>query len=815
MATLEELTVALDNADKAGDTQAAEELAAAIKQMQGISARGQRIAAPSTTAYVEDRAKAGLVQGTDWVATIMSTLYGDKNPFDVGTKKGQEFGQGIGFKDYKEPDWLSGTLGAGAEALTNPFNYAFGDTNVLKNAASNILPGMAGYIGARVGKELGGDKGEIAGGIAGGITGGLANTVLGRIPKAVSAVASGTYKGAQWVKNNGAEEVTKKASLLAEQHIKNVIRAAAEFDPNIRNEISKLQAQANITGETLPISSIAENPVIRAAIGAMSFKDPKFAGQFTKQFEAAKIALAKEAGDTFGDPAGAKEAIEGILEQYAKDAPDIFAMKALHEQQMKGMDIQAFNTSQPLAPKTNAPTAEGRVMRALFGSKENPSPRSIPFWNAADSKAKELDVFLPENGVREIYHEVGGATKEKIFERFPRVLELVRSKFAPVVDPNNPRARQWNPASYDEVRSLQKEISNELRGLRPSSPTYESDKRFLSELATKVDDQMDTHFPSEVLEPLKKARNQYAFDMTLKDLGENAFNDKGIFDKDMFEKWLSNPSNKSAVQRLIEPTTGDKLNDKIGSTFLAVSKVLKEKEELASVFTTLQQEKISKIMNMTPKAIVNKIYSDGRFTKEVLDKFERSPEALNALRSWMLDDILVSPSSIKILTEDKNKVSAFARVFGMTYLEKVRKLAEVADTLKKNPADIGHDLSSAPKDVLEQLIPGINIPSVASRLRNPVMSTRQAVVELFSRSLAAKTELSYEARLKDLLLDPKKIGEVLDDLNTVQQGGQITPKSALAKALELGIKWGIITHPASIGNHVVSGGMVGATQKRD
>lgn len=788
---------------------------AASQAIQGISSRGQRIAAPSSGEYIEDRAKAGLVQGTDWLSTFMSALYGDKDPFSVGTKKGQELGASIGFKDYKEPDWLTGAAGAAVEGVTNPFNYLFGDKNILKNAASNLVPGAAAYIGGKVGKELGGDTGEVAGSVLGGITGGAANTVLGRVPRAVSAASTGTLKGMEWVKSKGAEEVTKKASLLAEQHIKNIIRAAAEFDPNIRTEIMKLQSQANVTGETLPISSIAENPVIKAAIGAMAFKDPKFAGAYTKQFEAAKTALVKEAGDTFGDPVGAKDAIEGILEQYAKEAPDVFSIKALQDQKLAGMDKQLYNTSAALAPAYNAPTTEGRVARLLTMKPEAISPRSKPFWDAADAKAKELDVFMPENGVREIYHEVGSETKEKIFEKFPSILAKVRSQFAPVVDPQNPAMRQWNPASYDEVRSLQREIGTQIRSLNPRSETYGTDKRVLSELAASVDDKVSRYFPKEVVEPLTKARTQYAFDATLKNMQENVFNEKGILDIPKLEKWLRDPENRSAVLNITEPTTGTKLNDKIGSTFTAVSKLLNEREELASTFTKLQQDKIAEIMNMTPQAIVNKIYTDGRFTKTVLDKFERSPEALNALRSWMLDDVIISPQSVKTLTEDKNKVAAFARVFGMTYLEKVRKLAEVADTLKRNPADIGHDLSSAPKDVLEQLIPGVPIPMVASRLRNPIMSTKQAVVELLSRSMAAKTELSYEARLKDLLLDPKKINEVLDDLNIVNEGGTITPKSALAKALEFGIKWGVITHPTTIGNHLVSGGMVGATQKRD
>lgn len=815
MATLEELAVALDNADKAGDTEAARDIASAMRAMQGISSRGGRITAPSSLEYVEDRAKAGLVQGTDWLATIMSTLYGDKQPFDVGTKKGQELGASIGFKDYKEPDWLTGAAGAAVEGVTNPFNYLFGDKNVLKNAASNLVPGAAAYIGGKVGNEFGGSKGELAGSVVGGLAGGVANTVLGRVPKAVSAASTGTLKGMEWIKSKGAEEVSKKASLLAEQHVRNIIRAAAEFDPNIRTEIMKLQAQANVTGETLPISSIAENPVVKAAIGAMAFKDPKFAGTFTKQFEAAKNALAKEAGETFGDPAGAKEAIEGILEQYAKEAPDVFSIKALQDKKLAGMDTQLYNASSPLAPSYNAPTTEGRVNRLLTMKPEALSPRSKPFWDAADAKAKELDVVMPENGVREIYHEVGSETREKIFEKFPNILSKVRSQFAPVVDPQNPSMRQWNPATYDEVRSLQREIATQIRSLNPRSETYNTDKRVLSELASSVDAKIEKYFPAEVVEPLKKARTQYAFDATLNNLKENVFNEKGILDIPKLEKWLKDPDNRSAVLNLTEPTTGTKLNDQVGSTFVAVSKLLKEREDLASTFTKLQQDKISEIMQMSPQAIVNKIYNDGRFTKIVLDKFERSPEALNALRSWMLDDILISPQSIKTLTEDKNKVSAFARVFGMTYLERVRKFAEVADTLKRNPADIGHDLTSAPKDVLEQMMPGVSIPAVASRMRNPIMSTKQAVVELLSRSMAAKTALSYEARLKDLLLDPKKINEVLDDLNIVNEGGQISAKSTLAKALEYGIKWGIITHPTTIGNHVVSGGMVGATQKRD
>ena len=819
------LEKALKEADARGDTKEAQAIVRALDEIeQATKAAGmsrtvgnirQRQAGASTGEYLVDKAKSGLASGVGTYVSGMSVATGDPKPFETGKQYEGKVKQAVGFNDYSPPNAVAELTGAVPEAVTDPLTYLFPGGGVVRKAAESVLPALGSKF-AEMASRSQSPVVQSALQVLGGAAGGLANAQLGRAPLLGKSTVQGIKSGADYFGPKGLEQVNEKAGLLAEQHVRSVIQAAVHADPKLAQEIMKLQAQSNALGVDLPLSSIANNPVIKAAIGTMAVKDPEFVASFTKQFDLAKNALAETSAREFGDPVKAKEAIESAMSKYAQSNPELFDMQQAKKLDLQGKDIEAFQTSLPIAPAWMAPTPEGRTTR-LLSSKASPiSPRSVPFWNKADEVAAKENVYLPENGVREIYQEVASAVNEQKFQKFPGVWGAIKDKFAPVVDPDNPKTRQWNPASYQDYRSLQEKVSEQLRALNPTSESYNIDKANLSKLSQAVNNAADTYFPAELASNLKKARTQYAYDATLKDIGDNAFNDKGFLDTDKLEKWLRDPSNRSAVQNLVEPTTGTRLVDPITQTKMSIGRIMAEKDQLDSLHTRLMQQKIEDVSKMTPQQIVNKAYSDTRFTKDFLEKYGKEPATLNALRAWMLDDILISPESLKLVTGDKNKVATFERVFGFGYTAKLEQLASVADTLKKNPAAITFDLKSAPKDVLQQFVPGVSIPNVASRMRNPIMSTQQAVIELFSKSLAAKTELGYESRLKQLLLDPQKIRVYLDELQTaINTKEPIKYTSQLGKLFAKLQTTGVLPNPSEAGKQVAKGAFIGAKQPNE
>lgn len=816
------LEKALKEADARGDEAEARAIVKAINEIQQATQNAgmaptvanlrQRQAGASASDYLIDRAKSGLASGLGTYVSGMSVATGDPKPFEMGKKYEDSAKASLGFQDYKAPNVIAELGGAIPEALTDPLTYAFPGGGLGRKAAESVLPA----VGAKFGELASQNQSPIVQAalqVIGGVAGGLGNAQISRAPLLGKSATKGIQSGLGLLGTKGIEQVNEKAGMLAEQHIRSVLQAAVHADPKLAEEIVKLQSRNNVLGTDLPISSIANNPVIKAAIATMSVKDPEFVAKFTSQFESAKNALAQTSAEEFGDPVKAKEAIEAAMSKYSKSNPELFDMQAAKELDLRGKDIEAFQTSLPIAPSWMAPTVEGRNTRKFYQPEAKTSPRSVPFWTKADEIATKENVYLPENGVREIYTEVASTANEQKFRKFGGVWGAINDKFAPVIDPDNKAVRQWNPASYQDFRSLQAKISEQLRDLNPMSESYGTDKANLSKLSNTVNQAADKYFPEELATNLKKARTQYAYDSTLKDIGNKAFNDKGFLDEGKLEAWLKDPANRSAVQNLVEPTTNTRLRDPIQSVRMGIGRIMAEKDQLDSFHTRLMQQKIEDVSKMTPQQIVSKAYTDTRFTKDFLEKYGKDMPTLNALRAWMLDDVLISPESLKIVTGDKNKVATFERVFGFGYVAKLEQLAAIADTLKKNPTAITFDLKSAPKDVLQNFIPGVSIPNVTSRLRNPIMSTQQAVIELFSKSLAAKTELGYESRLKQLLLDPQKIRTYLDELKTaVDTKEPIKYNSQLGKLFIKLQEVGVLPNAAETARQVTKGAYIGAKQ---
>lgn len=816
------LIQALKEADARGDVAEATKIATALKEIAEATEKAGmaptianlrvKQAGASAADYMVDRAKSGLASGVGLLNFMQAAATGDLNPQameDLAKKKVEE---ATGFTNYQAPNVVAKWAGAVPEALSDPLTYVLPGGGLVKKAAESVLPALGAKFGEIVSEERS-PMVQAALQVLGGVAGGLGNAQVARIPKLGGTVAQGVKSGFEHFGEKGLTKVNEKAGMLAEQHIRTVLQAAVKADPNLAEEIVKLQARNNVLGTDLPISSIANNPVIKAAIGTMAVKDPSFVASFTKQFEAAKNSLAETAAGEFGDPIKAKEAIEAAMSKYAKSNPELFDMQAAKELDLRGKDIEAFQTSLPIAPSWMAPTVEGRNTRKFYQPEAKTSPRSVPFWTKADEIATKENVYLPENGVREIYTEVASTANEQKFRKFGGVWGAINDKFAPVIDPDNKAVRQWNPASYQDFRSLQAKISEQLRELNPMSESYGTDKVNLSKLSNTVNQAADKYFPEELATNLKKARTQYAYDSTLKDIGNKAFNDKGFLDEGKLEAWLKDPANRSAVQNLVEPTTNTRLRDPIQSVRMGIGRIMAEKDQLDSFHTRLMQQKIEDLSGMTPQQIVSKAYTDTRFTKDFLEKYGKDMPTLNALRAWMLDDILISPEALKVVTSDKNKVATFERVFGFGYMAKLNQLAAVTDTLQKNPAAITFDLKSAPKDILEQAIPGVSFPSAAAKFRDPIKSSTQAVIELFSKALATKAEMGFESRLKQLLLDPQKIRTYLDEMKTaIDTKEPVKYTSQLGKLFLKLQTSGVIPNPAEAGRQMVKGGVIGAKQ---
>lgn len=713
--------------------------------------------------YTLNALKKGPGQGIRFAGDVMQTI--------VGAPKGtpqydyeqqhlkatqRKVDEALGVVPMRAPNKTAELVGGSASSITDPTNWVLG-SGVVGRIFGSYLPTLFSRAAVDTTKQLGGGEGaQVAAGLAGGLVGGGANYLVDRSVSRGVLLTQSAMKASQEAKDAGGfssalkEQANKQISFQAEQHLQNTFKAAMKADPDFATKLAKAQQEAAEMGvDAIPLQTVGNNPVIRSAIANVANKNPVFAAMYAKQYDDALNALDQQRTSLFGDPRQASTTMQKSFENE----------KVRQASVLENLDEAARQKSSKLAPNYNAANVAERNKNLLEirETSASISPRSQSLYREMDAKA--ADQYLSEGSVQKIWTHVRGEQKESPFQRFPEIWNKIQSKFAPVVDPDS-NVRQFNPAVYEETRSLKSAISTEYRRLNKNDPEYWTKRAELSKLRQVVDEAISKDFDPEVVKTWKRADSQYAYDFTLRDMSKEVFNEKGILDPSKLERWLKDDNNRKAIQG-VRNLDGTSLADMVKKPQEAVARILQHKDQLNSVWTQLHRDRLLDISGMTPNQVVSRMYDDPKFVGKMLNKYGKNQDTLNALRSFMLDDIATSGKPITTLLKDKNKALVYNRVFGPQYSDNVLKIAQMAESLKKNAADVPFDLSrSIQKDIVEEYT-NVPLAQIFSKLRNPILSWKQAVVELASKGMTGRAENQFENKLAVTLLDPEALKKFL------------------------------------------------------
>ena len=184
--------------------------------------------------------------------------------------------------------------------------------------------------------------------------------------------------------------------------------------------------------------------------------------------------------------------------------------------------------------------------------------------------------------------------------------------------------------------------------------------------------------------------------------------------------------------------------------------------------------------------LVSKLYGDVDYTNKFMKQYGGNKDAVNAVRSFMLDDLLTAGDP-KALFADRTKAAVFNRVFGPTYAQKVGDFVEVSQRLNRNPADVSFRGETIPKTPIEELT-GIPPEMILSRINNPVSGKLYAITSLFSKWWAGSVARSTEEKLKNILLNPVDAQKIFAAIPN-KEGAFDTKK--INAAVEAGKKYGL------------------------
>lgn len=766
----------------------------------------------------------------------------------------------LGGTDVRPATTGQAIAAGGIEAVTDPTSYLFG-TGLLRQAplalkivgapVEQMALGMGGQTGVEAGRATGLPGAEVVGGMLGGIATGFGLS---------------TARRTAGLTGKGAEIVTKKIKDLAgtapqdevlrdvNTRINNIFAAAAAADPSFMDVLEKAaKAQQNVSLKApgapavqLPINALlADNPVINSFIQNLSSRDPTFQALYGSQFKQAKEALQQNQFRLFGDP----RQVQLSSVSRADAAAQAKATQKSVERQTRSLDQQIMDAYQG---QSIDPTAFGTRIENLLETKAKAAKESTkPLYKEAFDVAAQKGVVLPATAVDDIYSFVTAETNRDIFNKFPTLYGLVEKRFRPKTTepsailtaqgvPAAPGGMAFSDVSPEALDSLKRRINLDLR------TTNNTDQiRFLTMLKEKVGGHIDNLDP-DFVNAYRNADNTYLQRVGLpynsetiknvdrkkfveqiapalianrtnvddliratgrdgEQLARDAFYDSfttsalkdGVIDPKAASKWLT----KNGTKMTSIPGLEEELRGAVNN----VQELMNRKTALEANFRRVSGEQVVREGGFAnANDLVAKLYSDVDYTNKFMKQYGGNKDAVNAVRSFMLDDIVKAGDPVGMLS-DRTRAAVFNRVFGPTYAQKVADFAEVSARLNRNVSDVSFRGETVPKTPIEEAT-GIAPEMILSRINNPVSGKFYAVTSLLSKFWAGKVGRSTDAKLKNLLLNPADAQKVFASLPN-KQGGFDADK--LNEAVAIGKKYGLSWVEDAIAD-VVAGSAKGA-----
>jgi hypothetical protein len=818
--TYEEVMQALRNADAAGDTESAARLAQIANQMQTPATSQVPLSTTSDPfSFVADVARQRAAAGVGTVAgaavtpplpgaRLMQAAMGFPGIGTQTQKTAEEAAkEAFGVRGLQPADESQRYMKAVTEGVIDPFNLIGPYGGIVSSIFGLTGRGLAGGM-AGAGGELGAQTGEqLQAGPIGTLGLSVAGAALGGAT-AIPAALTGT--GLRTIGNFGTSSIrrmTEDASQVeAESQIANIIKSAMEIDPNLAAKVSQVVSSQSLGGVNLPLSALLRNPVIDAELASLASRNPQFKAEYSQLWDKAKTALKSKADNMFGMPL--EEAVTRISN---------FTDPQIEKSVKRRLD--AFDQAIAKASQLDAKETGDIGKRAidLRNQKENEARKSMaPVYDKVFKQVEGQNV--PSDEVQRIYDFVKQAKIDDIFTQLPAAERAVLREWAPRSAPTQygdfgvvaGGPPQFSSVPINQLDSLKKAVNkglqtvtdradfNKLLNLKSEvfstaqkvSPEFAqnwkaADAEFARRVGVPFDLQsiqnMDrTQYNEQVVN--KITQNRSALTQFLSAVGPdgtktaedaltlriyNAVVDKntGLVDSKKLQQWRENKNNSEMLTLLPELR-----NDLYGREGMLrnIQNLEFRKNSLEKNLDEALKTKILGVEDMTPKALVNKFYSEPRFIDEVLKRNGANSENLKALRTFVLDDIMSSSNPMETLM-NKNNMIAYGKLFGPSWQNNIKNLTEATELLRRNPADVTVNMKELPKDFVAEFFPGLNIPKVVSLWRNQIMSEATAFATAASYMQSAGTQRRKDKVMMEAFLEPAKLRETLEIVNKLQK----------------------------------------------
>jgi hypothetical protein len=425
--------------------------------------------------------------------------------------------------------------------------------------------------------------------------------------------------------------------------------------------------------------------------------------------------------------------------------------------------------------------------------------------------------------------------KDAVFQSFPQLYGLIQKVFTPknanfseslkkkgytIAKPET-AAQDY---SLRDLDSLKIRVNEDLRKAAPNSP----EQRLLSELKSKVAAAIDSTDPAFSV-PYKAAQDDYYRELGIPFRNANGvlMVDRANFVEQTVPVLTSKASSlrealtamghtddayrvatdafmlKLSQTKSIVKDTGEvnpaKLSRFIEENKEQIDLVPGLKAKLEGVANNadsllkrrgqlLEQEKQAKFEKAetlwtqaytTPGGLagaVKQALSVPKKMDELLEVMGKNPDALQAVRGALLDDLLKSPQNrVELFAKHRDAIN---KIYGADVADDISKLVEISQRLKDNPFDFKIQPNTVTKTGVQKQT-GSSPEQLAGEIRNPILSAHRKLFNVISRYFTNRSNKAHDAEIQRLLLNP----EILIDAKNYMV--EIDAKGITSKAISL------------------------------
>lgn len=739
-------------------------------------------------------------------ATGFAPLVGQPSAYDITTGQALETGRRVLGLSGQAPETVTGrVLGAGLRAVTSPSTYT---TAPLFGMTGPVSTGVAAGGGA-AGSELLGEYLGLPGSIVGAVIGSAPGQWAGSGKRLFSEIRAANEAGGAI--NDFAQTVGgKRASNLAQK--------AFESDSNLDANLLRAREIEQLTGVKLPLNAASQGSnVLVQAMRSQAAQDPSFLDAIRRQEAAAQKDILTRATRLFGEANP-----ERVVQATKNEAS---AVKTLGRR-IQDVDTQISRLSANI--ENVDPEQLGTRITNLVKAKEELARTQVsPLYENALNSAEDAGIKLSPDQTQSIFDFVDSSVNKDTFRTFPAIYQKVLSKFAPTIEGEGDAAtRVFKEASVRDLDSLKREINKALRG-DASSDT----RRILNNLKTQVGSVVD-ELPADFSDAYRAADAEYLKKVgipfaakAIDDIGGKGFveqtvpvltknpsalrqfidvagadaqpiirdsfmydlskipnivDESGMLNVKVLDKFINKNRNTLKVVPEIETELNALRTDarQLLNTRNRVSELLKseQKREADSLF--------NKVNNQGLDATLNNFLSAPAQQTSILKQLNQNQEAMKGFRAAMTEKILEGNAPLEFFTANQR---ALDKLYGPTYTENVKALAEASQLLASNPVKLNVPISTIRKTKFEETT-GMSPEGAVALARRQITSNFQKVTIGLSKFFQNQANTAENEAIKEFLQDPSKIQEAakfMKEINATNDLNKIK-KLATTFSTELG-----------------------------